>query len=119
GGPRAAAPRRGEAELPFGTECGFDADVALDAEIGFTVPFLDDDVADFAHEEDPLVQGPSMQWPCPLGTIDVTTITNGADPDTDGYEVLVDGSAVGTIAPDGSLTVPFLDRKSTRLNSSH
>ena len=107
-GPYAQATPRGEAKLTFGTECGFEADVALDAEIGFTVPFLDDDVADFAHEEDPLVQGPSMQWPCPLGTIDVTTITNGADPDTDGYEVLVDGSAVGTIAPDGSLTVPFL-----------
>lgn len=35
--------------------------------------------------------------PAPTGTIEVTTATSGADLDADGYEVTIDGNAVGRI----------------------
>ena len=38
-------------------------------------------------------------------TVTITTTTEGPDPDTDGYDVLIDGVVVGHVAPEGSLTL--------------
>ena len=105
-GPFIEASPYGEAKLSFGATCGFSLNTAIDAAIGFTVPFLDDDVADFASEKEPLVQGLSADWPCPLGTINVTTVTEGEDPDPDGYTILLDGVEKGSIGSNGQLSIP-------------
>ena len=60
-------------------------------------------MADFAERKEPLIEGPSANWPCPLGTINVTTVTEGEDPDPDGYTVTIDGASSGRIDPNGTL----------------
>lgn len=98
----------GAATLSFGTTCGFRTDMAVNSAIGFTVPFLDDEVADFSKEENPLMQGPQSEFPCPLGTIDVRTTTNGPGEDA-GYTVLVDGEPKGGIGSTAQLTIPLVE----------
>lgn len=105
-GPFIEASPYGEAKLSFGATCGFSLNSAIDAAIGFTIPFLDDDVADFAATKKPLIEGPSANWPCPLGTINVSTATSGEDTDPDGYTVLLDGKEKGSIDPNGQLSIP-------------
>jgi hypothetical protein len=108
-GPFAQAEPFGQATLAFGTTCGFSTKMALNAAIGFTIPFLDSKVGDFAHKEEPLLEGPSSDWPCPLGTIDVSTVTNGQNTDEDGYTILVGAESKGTIEPNGQLTATFVE----------
>src|SRR5690606_24048960 len=95
-----------QATLSFGATCGFSLNSAIDAAIGFTIPFLDDDVADFAAKREPLIQGKSDNWACPRGTINVSTATSGEDTDPDGYTVLLDGKEKGSIGPNGQLSIP-------------
>jgi len=117
-GPFVEAAPYGEATLSFGATCGFSLSTAIDAAIGFTVPFLDDDVADFAERKEPLIEGPSANWPCPLGTINVTTVTEGEDPDPDGYTILLDGEEKGSIGPNGQLSIPNVPQGERQLTLS-
>lgn len=108
-GPFAQVEPFGSATLNLSlSQCSIEGKSGIDAAIGFTVPFLDDDVADFDKQWTPLVTGPGSNWDCPLGTIDVTTITNGEDPDTDGYQVRLDGKQKGIIASNSQLSVPMV-----------
>lgn len=108
-GPFAQVEPFGSATLTFGaTECALTGASGIDAALGFTVPFLDDDVMDFDKEWSPLVNGPGSNWECPLGIIDVSTTTNGADTDNDGYQVQVDANPPESIGPTAHVIVPFV-----------
>src|SRR5690606_15241039 len=75
--------------------------------IGFTVEMLDPEVGTFDHTFSPFTWG-GRQWDCPLGHLDVATITNGQSQDTDGYRILVDGTEKGTVDPTGSRLVEWV-----------
>ncbi|MGH7445549.1 MAG: hypothetical protein ACREKM_11755, partial [Longimicrobiales bacterium] len=108
-GPFAQVEPFGSATLKLATsECALTGASGIDAALGFTVPFLDDDVMDFDKEWTPLVTGAGSSWECPLGIIDVSTTTNGADTDSDGYQVQIDAKAPEAIGPTAHVTVPFV-----------
>jgi hypothetical protein len=107
-GPFANVEPYGQTTLTFGTQtCGFDSKAGVDSEIGFTIPFLDEDVSDFAAQQQ-LGNWQGKTWTCPLGNLDVSTITNGQNPDPDGYDILVDSVSKGHIGPTAQQSVPFV-----------
>ena len=116
-GPFANVEPYGQTTLTFGTQnCGFDSKAGVDSEIGFTIPFLDEDVSDFSAQQQ-LGTWQGKTWTCPLGTLDVATITNGQNPDPDGYDVVVDTINKGHVGSTAQKTVPFIQvgRRNVRL----
>jgi hypothetical protein len=107
-GPFANVEPYGQTTITFGTSsCGFDSKAGVDSEIGFTIPFLDESVSDFAAQQQ-LGTWQGKTWTCPLGTLDVATTTNGQDPDPDGYDVVVDSVSKGHVGATAQKTVPFI-----------
>jgi hypothetical protein len=113
-GPFAEVEPFGKATLNFGNQsCGLSAALGINAAVGFTIPFLDSKVADFAtswKDPNPLVAGPSQSWMCPLGQLDIRTITNGQDVDPDGYQLLLDAEAKGAIGTNAAVLLQFVEK---------
>jgi hypothetical protein len=113
-GPFAEVEPFGKATLNFGTQsCGLSAALGINAAVGFTIPFLDSKVADFStswNDPNPLVAGPSQSWSCPLGQLDIRTITNGQDIDPDGYQLLLDTEAKGAIGTNAAVLLQFVEK---------
>lgn len=108
-GPFAQVEPFGSATLTLAAStCGIKGASGIDAAVGFTVPFLDDEVMDFDQDWQPLITGPGSSWDCPLGQIDVNTTTSGQDTDSDGYTVLVDGAARGDVTSTGQLLLTLI-----------
>lgn len=108
-GPYAKVAPFGAAAITRGTECGMNATTGITAGVGFAIPFLDPKVGEFGRTWDPLVAGPEADWPCPLGEIQVSTITSGADLDEDGYLLLLDGDEAGALPVSGSTVIAMLE----------
>ena len=108
-GPFANVAPFGEAVLAFGSaSCGLSVTTGVNAEVGFRIPFLDDDISDFSETWEPLVAGADATWGCPLGKVDVTTITNGQDTDPDGYQLSLDHRDKGAIGPNAQKVIDFV-----------
>ncbi len=98
----------GKVTLSFGTQsCKIESVAGIESSIGFTIPMLDPDVGTFEETFSPFTW-PGLDWDCPLGHVDVAAITNGQDPDTDGYTILVDGKEKGAITSNGNTLVQWL-----------
>jgi Tol biopolymer transport system component len=98
----------GKATVEFGTAaCGIKSEAGIDSSVGFVISFLDPKIGRFDRTFSPF-EWPGLDWICPLGTLDISTVTNGPEPDPDGYAVLVDGVNRGSIDGTGSLLLPWL-----------
>jgi hypothetical protein len=97
-----------KASLSFGTSsCGIKSSAGIDSTIGFAIAILDPDVGTFSHTFNPYMW-PGLDWECPLGHLDVATITNGQNPDADGYRIVVDGQDKGPVASTGSSQIQWV-----------
>ena len=103
----------GRATLALSTQaCGLDLVTGVNAAIGFTIPFLDSKVADYAktwNDPTPLYSGPTANFSCPVGQLDVTTATSGADLDPNGYRIFVDDEDKGGVAATGQQLIPWVE----------
>ena len=98
----------GKATLSFGTEsCKLRSVAGIDTKVGFTISVLDPKVGTFEKSFSPF-EWPGLEWDCPLGHLDVSTITNGQNADPDGYRILVDGKDEAGIASTGSALVEWV-----------
>lgn len=98
----------GKANLSFGTHaCALKSVAGIDSKVGFTITVLDPKVGTFSQTFSPFTW-PGLEWDCPLGNLDISTITNGEDPDEDGYTVLVDGQQKGALDPTGNRLVQWI-----------
>ncbi len=100
----------GRFTMTFGTSsCGMMSEAGIDSEIGFTIPFLDPKIGNYSKKNSPWFSWPGRSWTCPLGTLDVSTVTNGSSPDPDGYSVVVDTLDKGHIGADDHKVVDFVE----------
>jgi hypothetical protein len=98
----------GKVALSFGTQsCRIESVAGIESSIGFTIPMLDPDVGTYEETFSPFTW-PGLDWDCPLGHLDAATITNGQDPDIDGYTILVDGREKGAITSNGSTLIQWV-----------
>lgn len=100
----------GQFTMTFGTgACGMKSEAGINSEIGFTVPFLDPKVGTLSRKNSPWFSWPGRSWTCPLGTLDVSTVTNGASPDPDGYAIVVDSLDKGFVGPNDQRVLDFIE----------
>jgi len=109
-GPFANVEPFGTFTLTFGTSaCGMKSEAGINTEIGFTIPFLDPKVGTFSDKNSPWFSWPGRSWDCPLGNVDVSTLTNGSSPDTDGYTLTVDDEPKGSIGSNDQTLLQFVE----------
>lgn len=100
----------GQASLAFGTQkCDLESQAGVDLDFGFTITVLDPKVGTFTKKIEPWFSWSGMPWNCPLGTLDVSTTTNGQHPDPDGYTLVVDTTHKGAIGPTDQRTLEFIE----------
>ena len=97
---------KGEAHV--GTQqCELKMSAGIDSKIGIKVDILDGLIPDYA-EDFPGTPLSIFDYPCPIGTLKVTTQTTGTNPDPDGYTVTLDGGDPKSISATGEVTYVFL-----------
>lgn len=89
--------------------CGFDSEGGLDGTVGLALSdFLTKHAGSLGlsyTKTENLATFPGASWACPVGRMDVRTVTSGDELDPDGYQVMIDGAPVGAIATTGSFAV--------------
>lgn len=93
-----------KAEGHIGTEqCELAITAGIDSELSMVLEFLHVEIATWTPPKfntDPI---DIFKYPCPIGTLKVTTTTTGTNPDTDGYTVTLDGGDPKPIDPSGTV----------------
>lgn len=97
---------KGEAHV--GTQqCELKVSAGIDSKIGMKIEILDFSLGDYSKDF-PGTPLSIFDYPCPIGTLKVTTVTTGTNPDPDGYTVTLDGGDPKSISINGEVTYVFL-----------
>jgi hypothetical protein len=108
-GPYANFEPYANAKLTLATNnCSFTADAGINTDFGFVITFLDPKIGVYSQARKPWYTVPLTNTECPLGSIDVSTVTSGGDLDPDGYVVFVDHTNRGAIGVNADRSVSNL-----------
>jgi Tol biopolymer transport system component len=82
------------------TDCGFDSNAGLEGSVGIALAdFLKKGVPNGSlSKTETLATFQGARWQCPVGDLQVETVTTGTNPDTDGYTLQINGKDEGALA---------------------
>lgn len=92
-----------KAEGHIGTEqCELGVTAGINSKLSLVLEFLSKEIANWNTDFN-TTPVDILTYPCPIGSVKVTTATTGSNPDTDGYTVTLDGGDPKSIDPAGTV----------------